>query len=144
MIKTSMSDMSAAKVPASRIVDDPSVLFIEEAAARPPQPLAPPHAPCIARRVGLCSTPPPPALPAPAPFARRIQAGDFMISTPPSDATDQTAVSSNRLILMVYTAAIFTSALLLFSVQPLFTKMVLPRLGGSPAGWSVATGVLPS
>jgi hypothetical protein len=27
---------------------------------------------------------------------------------------------------------------LLFSVQPLFTKMVLPRLGGSPAVWSVA------
>ncbi|MFC0243853.1 fused MFS/spermidine synthase [Rhodopseudomonas telluris] len=44
----------------------------------------------------------------------------------------------DRLILIVYTAAIFTSALLLFSVQPLFTKMVLPRLGGSPAVWSVA------
>jgi hypothetical protein len=46
--------------------------------------------------------------------------------------------SRNRLVLVVYTAAIFTSALLLFSVQPLFTKMVLPRLGGSPAVWSVA------
>ncbi len=44
----------------------------------------------------------------------------------------------NKLILAVYTVAIFTSALLLFSVQPLFTKMVLPRLGGSPAVWSVA------
>ncbi|WP_420133000.1 spermidine synthase [Rhodopseudomonas sp.] len=44
----------------------------------------------------------------------------------------------DRVILIVYTAAIFTSALLLFSVQPLFTKMVLPRLGGSPAVWSVA------
>ncbi len=44
----------------------------------------------------------------------------------------------NVLILVVYTAAIFVSALLLFSVQPLFTKMVLPRLGGSPAVWSVA------
>src|SRR6195952_2582821 len=52
--------------------------------------------------------------------------------------TDQTSVSRNRLILIVYTMAIFTSALLLFSVQPLFTKMVLPRLGGSPAVWSVA------
>ena len=41
-------------------------------------------------------------------------------------------------MLIVYTAAIFVSALLLFSVQPLFTKMVLPRLGGSPAVWSVA------
>jgi hypothetical protein len=74
----------------------------------------------------------------PPPFARRIQAGEFMSSTPPSDATDQTSVARNRLILIVYTAAIFTSALLLFSVQPLFTKMVLPRLGGSPAVWSVA------
>lgn len=44
----------------------------------------------------------------------------------------------NALVLATYTAAIFTSALLLFSVQPLFTKMVLPRLGGSPAVWSVA------
>src|SRR5436853_2633929 len=51
---------------------------------------------------------------------------------------DQLAVSRNRLILAVYTLAIFVSALLLFSVQPLFTKMVLPRLGGSPAVWSVA------
>ncbi len=46
--------------------------------------------------------------------------------------------SRYRLILIVYTVAIFTSALLLFSVQPMFTKLVLPRLGGSPAVWSVA------
>jgi hypothetical protein len=52
--------------------------------------------------------------------------------------TDQAAISRNRLVLAVYTLAIFVSALLLFSVQPLFTKMVLPRLGGSPAVWSVA------
>ena len=58
-----------------------------------------------------------------------------------ASATSTTAppdVSRNRLILAVYTLAIFVSALLLFSVQPLFTKMVLPRLGGSPAVWSVA------
>jgi len=60
------------------------------------------------------------------------------MSSMPSAVTEQTSVSRNRLILIVYTAAIFTSALLLFSVQPLFTKMVLPRLGGSPAVWSVA------
>lgn len=53
-------------------------------------------------------------------------------------ATEPSSASRNRLLLVVYTAAIFTSALLLFSVQPLFTKMVLPRLGGSPAVWSVA------
>jgi hypothetical protein len=61
-----------------------------------------------------------------------------MHSPEPSAATDQPSHSRNRLVLAVYTAAIFVSALLLFSVQPLFTKMVLPRLGGSPAVWSVA------
>jgi hypothetical protein len=53
-------------------------------------------------------------------------------------ATEQPTAARNRLVLVGYTAAIFVSALLLFSVQPLFTKMVLPRLGGSPAVWSVA------
>ena len=53
-------------------------------------------------------------------------------------ATEQPTAARNRLVLVGYTASIFVSALLLFSVQPLFTKMVLPRLGGSPAVWSVA------
>jgi len=61
-----------------------------------------------------------------------------MGSPDPSVLADQPSASRNRLVLIVYTAAIFVSALLLFSVQPLFTKMVLPRLGGSPAVWSVA------
>src|SRR5580658_9338912 len=61
-----------------------------------------------------------------------------MSSPDASVATGQPSAGRNRLVLIVYTAAIFVSALLLFSVQPLFTKMVLPRLGGSPAVWSVA------
>ena len=60
-----------------------------------------------------------------------------MISSDAS-AVSEPSASRNRLVLITYTAAIFVSALLLFSVQPLFTKMVLPRLGGSPAVWSVA------
>src|SRR5947207_7686738 len=56
----------------------------------------------------------------------------------PSAATDLPSSARNRLVLVVYTASIFVIALLLVSVQPLFTKMVLPRLGGSPAVWSVA------
>src|ERR1044071_8929372 len=47
-------------------------------------------------------------------------------------------VRSPGLLLATYVAAIFVSAALLFAVQPLFTKMVLPRLGGSPSVWSVA------
>jgi hypothetical protein len=38
----------------------------------------------------------------------------------------------------LFTATLFCSAFLLFSIQPMFTKMVLPRLGGAPAVWSVA------
>src|ERR1700735_493341 len=71
-------------------------------------------------------------------FARRRFAGVFMTSPDASVVTGQPAAGRNRLVLIVYTAAIFVSALLLFSVQPLFTRMVLPRLGGSPAVWSVA------
>ena len=46
--------------------------------------------------------------------------------------------ASPRLLLRVFAAAIFMSAALLFAVQPMFTKMVLPRLGGTPSVWSVA------
>src|SRR5438270_192938 len=37
----------------------------------------------------------------------------------------------------LYIATVFASAALLFAVQPMFTKMVLPRLGGAPAAWSI-------
>jgi hypothetical protein len=46
--------------------------------------------------------------------------------------------ASPALVLLASSAAIFLSAALLFAVQPLFTKMVLPQLGGSPSVWSVA------
>ena len=41
--------------------------------------------------------------------------------------------------LATFIAAIFASAALLFTVEPMFTKMVLPRLGGSAAVWTTAT-----
>ncbi len=46
--------------------------------------------------------------------------------------------SSLGVLLPLFTFAIFVSAALLFLVQPMFAKMVLPRLGGTPAVWSVA------
>ncbi|HWE15678.1 MAG TPA: tetratricopeptide repeat protein [Hyphomicrobiaceae bacterium] len=39
---------------------------------------------------------------------------------------------------LAYIATIFLSALLLFAVQPMLTKMVLPKLGGSPSVWAVS------
>lgn len=41
-------------------------------------------------------------------------------------------------LVALFTGASFLSALLLFSIQPLFAKMVLPVLGGSPSVWAVA------
>jgi hypothetical protein len=38
----------------------------------------------------------------------------------------------------LYTATLFVSALLLFWVQPLIAKMMLPLLGGAPAVWNTA------
>lgn len=38
----------------------------------------------------------------------------------------------------VVAGTLFLSAFLLFSVQPVFTKMVLPKLGGSPGVWAVS------
>lgn len=40
--------------------------------------------------------------------------------------------------LLAFTATTFLSAILLFSIQPMFAKMVLPLLGGSPSVWAVA------
>jgi hypothetical protein len=38
----------------------------------------------------------------------------------------------------IFAATIGLSAFLLFAVQPLFARMVLPKLGGSPSVWAVA------
>lgn len=48
------------------------------------------------------------------------------------------AATADRGVLLVFSATLFLSAFLLFSVQPFFAKMVLPILGGSPGVWSVA------
>jgi spermidine synthase len=41
-------------------------------------------------------------------------------------------------MLPAFTGAIFFGACLLFSIQPMFTKMSLPLLGGSPAVWATS------
>jgi len=51
---------------------------------------------------------------------------------------EQSSLSRTGALLLVgaFSLAIFLNAALLFSVQPLFTKMVLPLLGGTPAVWN--------
>jgi hypothetical protein len=44
--------------------------------------------------------------------------------------------AAGSVLLAGFTASLFLSAFLLFSVQPVVSRMVLPRLGGSPAVWN--------
>src|SRR5215212_2149029 len=59
-------------------------------------------------------------------------------SSNPMPLAETAPRSSPAFLLSVYGVTIFLSAALLFAVQPMFTKMVLPRLGGAPSVWSVA------
>lgn len=43
---------------------------------------------------------------------------------------------SHRRVVTTFAATTFIASTLLFLVQPMFAKMVLPRLGGSPAVWN--------
>src|SRR5215831_20752298 len=43
-----------------------------------------------------------------------------------------------KILLLVFATTLFFSALLLFSVQPMFGKLILPRLGGAPSVWAVS------
>ncbi|MES2859829.1 MAG: fused MFS/spermidine synthase [Pseudomonadota bacterium] len=45
---------------------------------------------------------------------------------------------ADRVMPALFALAIFTSAALVFVVQPMVTKLVLPMLGGSPAVWNTA------
>src|SRR5262245_17371593 len=61
-----------------------------------------------------------------------------MTTFEPTAPTPQVAPAALRLAPALYATTLFLSALLLFLVQPMFTKLVLPRLGGAPTVWSVA------
>ncbi len=55
-----------------------------------------------------------------------------MTSVPPTDD----ASTARRGVLLLFAATIFCSAFLLFQVQPLISRFILPWFGGSPAVWS--------
>lgn len=62
-----------------------------------------------------------------------MTSADDSVSSPRGGALPVAGIA-----LPLFAATLFLSAFLLFSVQPFFTKMLLPRLGGSPGVWSVA------
>ncbi len=58
-------------------------------------------------------------------------------ATLPRDAGRSTD-RGDRVVPILFAVAIFTSAALVFVVQPMVTKLVLPMLGGSPSVWNTA------
>lgn len=57
----------------------------------------------------------------------------------PTDAPSPAERTAGRGTVVLFTAATFTSATLLFLVQPMVAKMLLPELGGSAAVWNTAS-----
>src|SRR5580765_2432107 len=54
------------------------------------------------------------------------------------EIAEKSSGARSAAIAAVFTITIFLSAALFFCIEPLFSKMVLPTLGGSAAVWSVA------
>lgn len=54
----------------------------------------------------------------------------------PRAVPDQAAVASGAASVALFRASVLLSASLLFGVQPMFAKMILPKLGGTPATWN--------
>ena len=68
---------------------------------------------------------------------KQMSAGDGMVPpATPGAALPQSQSGANTLLL--FAATTFLSAFLLFAIQPIFAKMVLPILGGSSSVWAVA------
>lgn len=65
--------------------------------------------------------------------------GPNMSSMDTQANTERLLARPNRLVVpVVFTLTIFVSATLLFFVQPLFAKLVLPQIGGAPGVWTTA------
>jgi hypothetical protein len=60
------------------------------------------------------------------------------MADPSAAETIRRVAQSPEGLLATFVATIFLSAALLFQIEPMFTKMVLPKLGGSSSVWSVA------
>ena len=60
------------------------------------------------------------------------------MTTAHGDFSSSTQIRGGFVLAAVFTCSIFLSACLLFFVQPMFTKMALPYLGGAPNVWNTA------
>jgi hypothetical protein len=70
--------------------------------------------------------------------ASRIVDSELFMKDGPSGVAPLTWLREVLPALPLHCAALFLGAFLLFSIQPMFTKMILPLLGGTPAVWNTA------
>ena len=50
----------------------------------------------------------------------------------------QDIAKTSRALIFLFTTAVFWAAVLLFVLEPMFAKMILPVFGGSPAVWNTS------
>src|ERR1035438_965864 len=55
---------------------------------------------------------------------------------PPQTRRVNRCLSGDQRVQLLFALTLFLSATLLFVVEPMFAKMVLPLLGGSPSVWN--------
>lgn len=60
------------------------------------------------------------------------------VSKSPTSPAGEPGSPSRRGEVVLFGAVVLCSAMLLFAVEPLFAKLVLPRLGSTPAVWNTA------
>src|ERR671912_2220917 len=53
-------------------------------------------------------------------------------------ASGKKGASGGRLLMLLFSATIFISAALLFLVEPMFAKFILPLFGSTPAVWNTS------
>src|ERR1700730_7157463 len=68
-------------------------------------------------------------------FYRDCRARMRLCYGPPPDGRPRGGIDLIA-VLLLYTLTLFVGATLLFAMQPMVGKMILPLLGGTPAVWS--------
>src|SRR5580693_720165 len=65
-----------------------------------------------------------------------VQSFDESLKADPAPRIPAAAADGSRGLTLIYSLTIFLSAFLLFQVQPLIGKFVLPWFGGMPSVWT--------
>lgn len=69
-------------------------------------------------------------------MSKNVSTAPEAITLLAAEATELRAARQIAAVVPLFTATLFTSAFLLFLVEPMIARMVLPALGGAPAVWN--------